>query len=184
MQKLDTNQNLLFLLSLAPVSFGCVITSDDDDTDGNNSTDGGQTTMMTDDDDDDDDTTAGDDDDDDDDTTAGDDDDDDDTTAGTGDTTAGVEDPCVGYGDIVTECYSEKEGITAYEYCVEYVADMIAPVGKECVAAYEDYLACLTALSCEEFMMKDVCLKEIAVVDEACFGEDTEGGSSSGTGGG
>ncbi len=169
-------QNLLFLLSAAPIGLGCVITGDDGETDAattaaTTNADTGETdptaaatteqttamtTAMTGD------TTEGPAD-----TTEG----PADTTEGPGETTGGTEPRiCLTYGDQITECYmDEKAGAAATEYCAEILAAYEKTYGPDCVAAFEDYLACLSALTCEEFTGPDpVCEKEGTAIETAC----------------
>lgn len=170
-------QNLLFLLSAAPIALGCVVTSDDTDTDAattspttspttgetdptgaTNPTTDAMTTSQT----------SG--------TTEGPSDTTEapaDTTEGPADTTTGgVEIPevCVGYGEQVGVCYMDKEsGIAAAEYCVELIQGYYDAYGAECVTAFEEFLACLSALTCEEFTGADpVCDAESMALDTAC----------------
>jgi len=107
------------------------------------------------------------------------------TDTGTaGGTETGGDNVCAGYQAVVTYCYDEKQGLAGYEYCLEQL-EYFEPVGKECLAAFEEFTACLNALTCKEFADPDACPAEGAAFDEACFAEETEGGgSSSGTGGG
>ncbi len=169
-------QNLLFLLSAAPIGLGCVITGDDGDTDAatsaatTNATSGetdptAATTPMT---------TAM-------------------TSSATGDstgtpadstgtpadstgtppeTTGGpvVPEICTTYGDQITECYMDmRAGAAAAEYCAEVIAGYEAAYGAECVAAFEDFLACLSALTCDEFTGADpVCTEQSMAIETAC----------------
>lgn len=172
-----TTQNLLFLLMAAPIAVGgCVITDSDDDagnateattnsdatdavtddtTAGGNATDVATTEATTEA------TTAA--------TTA------EDTTAGeattTGESTG--EPPnsvCQDYADLITECYSEKEGQAVLDYCPEYLQGLYDSYGEDCVSVYEDFLACLSTLTCKEFM-GDACPDEQAAVTKACGGK-------------
>jgi hypothetical protein len=171
-------QNLLFLLAAAPLGVGCVITGDDGDTEATPTT----TTPTTD-------ATAGETD-----PTAGttvtpsdsttmtpsdttetpadsttlpp-----EDTTEGPDDTTTGGTVPasCAAYADLVTMCYDEKAGATTAMYCAETLAYYEMNYGAECVTAYEDYLACLSALTCKMLTGKDpLCEEEFMMVETIC----------------
>jgi len=174
-------QNMMFLMSLAPLSVGCVIVTDDGDTDAND--DGGTANPTT---------TSG---------TPGTDGTDGgtampgtdgtdggtampgtgDETAGpgTGDETAGDEtagtggepaEICVSYGDQVALCEMSKEyGAEATMYCDALLQDYYDLGGDACQMAFEDLLACLNALTCEEFVGEDpTCEAENAAIDKAC----------------
>lgn len=168
-------QNLLFLLSAAPIGMGCVITGGDDtDTEAATET---PTTNN--------DTTAG--------TTDGADTDPTpmtegmtgstgpvadtgssgpgvDSSTGVEPTTGGIELPpaCVTYADAITLCYDEKAGASAGQYCAETFAYYEMNYGEECVTAFEDWLACLSALTCKELMGKEVCMEQGMALEMAC----------------
>ena len=139
-------QNLLFLLMAAPLATGaCIITDGDDDTDGddsNNQTSSNETDAET------------------------------DTPATDGESEGETDSPpdaCVQYSDLITECYNEKEGMAILDYCGEYIQYLYDTYGEGCVTAYEDYLACLSGLTCEMLMGPDpVCEDEEAALGEAC----------------
>lgn len=165
-------QNLLFLLSAAPLGMGCIITGGDDaDTEAATET---PTTNN--------DTTAG---------TAADTDTPMtegmtgssgpvadsgssgpgvDSSTGPGVTTGGTELPpaCATYADAITLCYDEKAGASAGQYCAESFAYYEMNYGAECVTAFEDWLACLSALTCEELMGKEVCVDQGMALETAC----------------
>jgi hypothetical protein len=160
-------QNLLFLLSAAPLGVACIIT-DDGTTDteaatstpttggGTTETPGTDTVVATD---------TG--------TSEGPVSTDDrgettetpaDTTMTPEDTTTGGGDippACASYGDAIEACFAGY-GADAAASCANYHATYTENYGAECVAAYEDFLACLSALTCEELMMDpaDVCVAE------------------------
>jgi hypothetical protein len=98
------------------------------------------------------------------------------TTEGPGDTTAGSTDGgelppiCTTYGDQITECYmDEKAGASAAMYCGEVIAGYEKAYGAECVTAFEEFLACLSALTCEEFTGADpVCEEQNMALETAC----------------
>ena len=171
--------NLLFLLSAAPLGVGCVITGGDDtdtaaETTPNptDDTTAGAETPATDtgpgvtDDGVTDDTTTM--------TPA------DETTVTAGDetitagdetaTTGGVEVPpaCASYGDAIALCYDDKAGAAAAQYCAEEIAAFEMYYGAECVTAYEEWLACLSALTCKELMMETVCEPETMMLEMTC----------------
>ncbi len=90
----------------------------------------------------------------------------------TGDsTTGGVETPpaCVSYGAKVTECYDMGAGVMAAKYCADALMNYEASYGPDCVQAYEEFLVCLSALSCAEFTGPDpVCVDQSDALDVAC----------------
>lgn len=168
-------QNLLFLLSAAPLGMGCIIVSDDTDTDATpttvtpTSTPGetddpttattdamttsatGETTETPSD------TTAA------------------DTTVGPSDTTsADTDEPpsagCQAYADLVADCYMDQAaGDATLNYCNEQTT-YYEMYGPECLSAFEDFIACLSALSCEMLMgAEPVCEAELEAVDTTCF---------------
>jgi hypothetical protein len=164
----STTNNLLFLLAAAPLGLGCIIVSDDtSDTTGadtgNPPTTGNTTTEAT----------------------MGTDTTPPVTSDGTGTSSGGSESPestdgssgpdstgadstggstvdCAAYGAHAVKCaapyseYSESYCNYALEYQVMYSA--------ECGVGYEDYIACLTALSCEEFNGLDRCPDQLAAL--------------------
>ncbi|MCX4240852.1 hypothetical protein [Paraliomyxa miuraensis] len=168
-------QNLLFLLSAAPIGLGCVIVSDDTDTEAGTTatssptsttadtetpTTGGATEVATSE------MTSG--------STAS-----MDTTEGPEDTTAGEESTsgggsagCEAYADLVAECYMDPAaGEATLNYCIEQTAYYEA-YGAECLAAFEDFTACLSALTCDELTGADpVCEAEFEALNTTCFPE-------------
>jgi hypothetical protein len=101
------------------------------------------------------------------------------STAGTGTiatstsvtSTTGDEIPpaCVAYGDGVALCYDEMTGAAAATYCAETFAYYEMMYGAECVEAFEEYLACLSALTCEELTgMDSVCTQESMELASVC----------------
>jgi hypothetical protein len=169
-------QNLLFLLTAAPLGVGCVITGDDTDTEGGTAGATNGTTVadteppatdtgpaMT-----------------------------GDMTSSTGpvadsgssgpgvdsgssgpgpETTGGIEIPevCMGYGDKITECYDEKQGGEAAAYCAMALAGGEMYYGAECAMAISDWYACLSALTCKQLTGADpTCEMESMTIDETC----------------
>ncbi|MCA9709516.1 MAG: hypothetical protein KDK70_27005, partial [Myxococcales bacterium] len=140
-------QNLLFLLTAAPLSVGCIITSDDDVATTNPTTSTGTTSPTSGTDDS---TTASTNND----TTA----DTSNDTTGPGDTTMTPADTtvgettdsgtpeCIAYGDAVADCYTAKDGVTALEYCEESVLNY-ADYSEDCAAAGVAFFACLSGLT-------------------------------------
>jgi hypothetical protein len=59
-------------------------------------------------------------------------------------------DACQGYSALVTECYGAEQGEAAYGYCLEYLAYIEQQYGPECVPLFEEFVVCLSALSCRE----------------------------------
>jgi hypothetical protein len=96
-------------------------------------------------------------------------------TGTTGDATTGdvaVPPECVSYGAKFAECFMDPMAAMDYERaCVA----ILMQGGADCDQAYEAYLACLSALSCEEFMGfvlggLPVCEAEVAALEAAaCF---------------
>jgi hypothetical protein len=92
-----------------------------------------------------------------------------DATTG-GSTTGGVEVPpvCKSYGAKIAECYNARYGAMTEQYCAMALMAYEA-YGADCVKAYEDFLACLSALSCAEFTGPDpVCEAEAMKLEPAC----------------
>lgn len=168
-------QNLLFLLSAAPIGLGCVIAGDDAETGvatenpttenptsttETAETDTPMTTGMT--------GSTG--------PVA------DSGSSGPGvdtgssgpgaETTTGggvIPESCSTYADLVTMCYDAKAGAAAASYCADAFTNYEANYGAECVAAFEDWLACLSALTCEEFTGADpVCEEQATALETAC----------------
>jgi hypothetical protein len=85
-------------------------------------------------------------------------------------TTGGIELPpiCVTYADAVTLCYDDQAGAAAGEYCAETLVYYEMNYGAECVTAFEEWLACLSALTCEEFMGEEACPAEGMMLEMAC----------------
>lgn len=76
---------------------------------------------------------------------------------------------CAAYGDAVTLCYDAEAGAAAASYCAEAFANYEMNYGAECVSAFEDWLACLSALTCEELTGADpVCADQSGVLETAC----------------
>lgn len=162
-----TTHNLMFLLAAAPLGMGCIIVTDDtDDTvaDTGNQTSNGDTTTAAD--------TGTD-------STpvTGEGTGTDTGTGGTADSgestrgessSGGVDDSttgggaagnCTDYAAHMVECaqpYSEY----AETYCT-YTLEYQLQTSAECGMAYEEYLACLTALSCEELGGDAPCMAQL-----------------------
>jgi hypothetical protein len=170
-----TTNNLLFLLAAAPLGMGCIIVTDDvDDTTGADTGNSGTTAGSA--------TTdastgpeptsaSGE-------GTGG-------SSGGTGgtdgtgsssgavdstgnsDSTGGGAQVCADYGTTAITCLGEKYGGYA-EYNCNFNLDYYTNYAAACGAAYEDYIACLSALTCEEFMGVDRCPEELAAFMTAC----------------
>lgn len=167
-----TTQNLLFLLMAAPLGMGgCVITTSDDDAGDDGST---GTPPATDD------GSTGDPPATDDGSTGANGSTGQATTAATGDSTgaddtagsssggdAGV---CGAYGDINAACYDEMTGTAQELACLEVLQEYYDNYGADCAAAFEDWIVCVSALSCEDFMDPALpgCEKEDAAIDKLC----------------
>ncbi len=164
---LNTTNNLLFLLAAAPLGLGCIIVSDDT----GETTVGGTSNPTTGT------PTSGD--------TAG-----TDTnvateggTGGSGgatdgstgvadstgsvDSTGGTVGACAAYGELAIECYGKEYGGSTEYYCGQSL-DYYTGYSAECGAAYEDYIVCLSGLSCEELEAPERCPDELAAFLAAC----------------
>lgn len=90
--------------------------------------------------------------------------------ATTGGSTGGLEIPpvCQSYGAKVAECYNPRQGAMAEQYCA--IARIAYEMyGADCVKAFEDFTACLSALNCEELTGQNpVCETESAALEAAC----------------
>ncbi|MCA9637243.1 MAG: hypothetical protein KC420_14550 [Myxococcales bacterium] len=78
---------------------------------------------------------------------------------------------CIGYANKYVECYMNPRyydpGIA---YCEEGLA-YYATIGADCLAAFEEYVACLSALDCDDFMGDQVgCANEEDGLNKACGG--------------
>ncbi|MEM9460697.1 MAG: hypothetical protein AAGF11_41390 [Myxococcota bacterium] len=74
---------------------------------------------------------------------------------------------CEIYADLAVECglpYTYEEILG---YC-EADAAAYAAYSDECFALFEDFVACLNALPCDEFVMEDACSKENTALTESC----------------
>jgi hypothetical protein len=87
------------------------------------------------------------------------------TTTGGGD----IPPACVAYGDAIEACFAGY-GADAAASCANYHATYNENYGAECVAAYEDFLACLSMLTCKELEMDPdtVCVAEQDAQAMAC----------------
>jgi hypothetical protein len=167
-------QNLLFLLSAAPLGLGCVIGGDGEtDTEaateapttetpgttespGTTETPGDTTETPSDTTETPSDTTE---------TPS-------DTTVTPDDTTTGgatVPEACVPYADLFTMCYDEKMGAAQAANCAELFANYEMYYTAECVTAYEEWLACISALTCDVLTGEDAfCEETDAAISAAC----------------
>ena len=76
---------------------------------------------------------------------------------------------CTAYGDAITLCYDAEAGASAAQYCAEVFANYETNYGAECVAAFEEWLACLSALTCEELTGADpVCPDQQGTLETVC----------------
>ena len=86
-------------------------------------------------------------------------------------TTGGAEIPpvCQSYGAKVAECYGSKDAMEEAYLCVESIEAFGTSFGPDCVAAFEAFLACLSALPCEELTGTDpMCVPESMKMSVAC----------------
>ena len=92
------------------------------------------------------------------------------STSTTDTTTGGVDIPpvCQSYGAKVAECYNPRYGMEAAAGCAYGIQEYGMIYGPNCVAAYEAYLVCLSALACPEFMDPDACLAESTALEAEC----------------
>ncbi|MEM7159687.1 MAG: hypothetical protein AAF799_43000 [Myxococcota bacterium] len=174
----DTNvTNLLFLLSLAPLGTGCIITTSDDDGSNDDAadTDNNATTAATSETGDPPSDTTG---------AAT----DDGATVGTavattgldtgsgdgpatGDTTEGSNpgELCMTYADHLSyDCIGDAKAYDSYYYLCNARYDVALEAGADCLTAVEDVTACLSTVDCKEWFADEACLKEIAAVQKAC----------------
>ncbi len=82
------------------------------------------------------------------------------------------------------ECNPEYDYATELGYCTEIFASLETYYGADCVAAFEDALACAATLDCEAFNAEEKspgCEAEEAAFEELC---DLAGGSTGGNGSG
>lgn len=80
-----------------------------------------------------------------------------------------VTDACLAFGNKVAECYDEHMGEQAIGYCAEALALYTEYYGPDCGVAFEDFVACLSSLSCEELTGPEfVCQVEYAKLQEVC----------------
>lgn len=181
----DHKQNLAFLLSLAALPMaGCIISGGDDDDDGAGT--GGTANSA-----DDDGTTGGDD------TTGGGsvtlDGTGSDSVGDTGSTgvvdetgagTTGGETPqvCTDAGAHFEKCMlKDPQGIVTE--CVDYTTD--PEYSAECIAANEEYYACLAMADCKALVGKEnPCQTEQDAIFDACAGGGTTGGGEESSTGG
>lgn len=86
-------------------------------------------------------------------------------------TCGAVPEVCNTFATKYVECYPK------YGKYQEYAANACAcaiyygsTYGENCATAYNDLYACLSALSCEDFMARDACATETAAVETECAG--------------
>ena len=89
--------------------------------------------------------------------------------ASTGADTEGPSAACTDYAATVALCEEDPD---LYEvilsYCVEYLGDLYAVYGEDCVSAYEDHFACLSALDCTSLSDDVGCEATEAAATVAC----------------
>jgi hypothetical protein len=91
------------------------------------------------------------------------------STDASGTTGIPVPESCAAYADLITLCYDEASGTAAAMYCGETLSFYEMTYGAQCVAVFEEYLACLSSLTCEMLAGKDlVCEKESQTVEMFC----------------
>lgn len=77
---------------------------------------------------------------------------------GDGDSTTGDGDAselCTPYASLIGECYGDQYIDAAYMSCADYYYSFQA--NPACFAAFEDFVVCLSSLSCVDFMAMEVC---------------------------
>lgn len=172
MQDTDLHlKNLLFLLAAAPMATGCIITVSDDVADSDTgTTEDGETTET----DDEVGTTDGTTSETDTDTTdetdttdTTDETEETDTFDGTDSDTTGEDGVCADYANFYAGCYGEQYYQENLEYCTESLA-YAAMASPECADAVEAVFACLSALTCEEYMQEGPCEEEELAAQAAC----------------
>lgn len=93
----------------------------------------------------------------------------DDTSGDSDATTGGLSPVCEAYAALITMCYTRREGVAAGDVCVEYLGYLYATYGAACLGAYEDLLVCLSALTCQEFTdPRPGCPDETLAAETAC----------------
>ncbi len=101
--------------------------------------------------------------------------------------TAGGDGVCPALAAKSAECVPEYDYKSELNYCVELFA-ALEEYGADCVAAYEEALACASTLDCADFNAKKeptACAGALDAAEEACgFGGSTGGSSGSDTDGG
>lgn len=92
-------------------------------------------------------------------------------------------DPCAAIAERSVECESDTDYDTALDYCADTFAYLDATYGGDCVAAYEDVLACVLTLDCKSFNAepRTGCPAEQQAFEAAC---GFAGGESTSSGGG
>jgi len=67
---------------------------------------------------------------------------------------------CQAYSALAEECYGRDAAESAYGYCIDYLSylELEAP---ECIPMFEEFLVCISALSCREFQDGTGCEIEL-----------------------
>jgi len=76
---------------------------------------------------------------------------------------------CQAYSSVVGMCYGERYGQSSYGYCLEYLA-YVEQYSPECVPSFDEFLVCLSMLSCEEFGAFELCQREYQKFEECTIG--------------
>jgi hypothetical protein len=90
------------------------------------------------------------------------------TTAETSDVTTAPPPPseaCQAYSTLITECYGEGDGESAFYYCMQYL-DYLGGYTPECVPSFEEYMVCISELSCGDLGDPAFCSDEVEAFEE------------------
>lgn len=72
---------------------------------------------------------------------------------------------CQAYSALITECYGAETGESAYYYCAEYL-EYLAGYTPECVPFFEEFLVCISELSCMDLSSGEICEPELQKFSE------------------
>ena len=76
---------------------------------------------------------------------------------------------CLGYAQIISACYGDYYE-DVYLGCIEALEFVITNYGEACGLLYEEYLACLSSLSCRELMTGIVmCQEQLDLFELECL---------------
>lgn len=89
------------------------------------------------------------------------------TTAETSDVTTDPPPPdaCQAYSAFITECYGPRNGESSFYYCTQYL-EYLGGYTPECVPLFEEFLVCISELSCGDLNESGFCSDEVAKFEE------------------